>query len=73
MTASQKKFARVSAGVLATLALLAPVTVSQSQGIDGNEACANGSCCRELNSICQVNGEQTMHHYLATGPCTAKR
>lgn len=73
MTASQKTFARVSAGILAVAALLAPVTVSPSQGISGNEACADGSCCRELNSVCSRDGNTSLHHYQSLGPCTSKK
>lgn len=64
MTAPQKKSIRRIALGFAALGLLIPVTVSPSQGIQGNEACADGSCCREMMSVClNDDGTSTTHYY----------
>lgn len=74
MTASQQKFARLSAGVALVIGLLIPVTVSPGQGIEGNEACANGACCRELLSVCSKDGSSMSHYYQSSdGVCTQIR
>ena len=73
MTQHQKKLIRRTTLALATVGLLIPVTVSPSQSVDINDACANGSCCRELNSVCLKDGTSNLHHYQATGACTTKR
>ena len=70
----QKKSIRRAAFGLAAFALLIPVTVSTSQGIEGNEACANGTCCREMLSICSADGTSTTHYYQAAdGICAPVR
>ena len=63
MTTSQKKLARRTAMAAAIVGLLIPVTVSPNQGLDANDACANGTCCRELMSACTSNGSTTTHYY----------
>ena len=74
MTTIQKKLVRRVTMAAAVVGLLVPVTVSPSQGIDANDACAGGSCCRELMSACTVNGSTTTHHYQdADGICSAER
>lgn len=49
----------------ATAALLIPISVSQTQGVsvDVNDACANGACCREFNSVCQGSDGARQHYY----------
>lgn len=74
MNDTQKSFARRLSLVIGALALLIPVTVSPSQGIEGNEACANGTCCREMLSVCSADGSSTTHYYNSIdGVCTAVR
>lgn len=58
-----KKLIRRVTFTVAALALLIPVTVSPGQGIDGNEACAGPTCCRELLSLCSMDGKTTIDHY----------
>lgn len=73
MSVPQKKVIRRITMLLAAVGLLMPVTVSPGQGIEGNEACANGSCCREMMSVCYADGSSTMHHYSSgDGVCTQK-
>ena len=75
MTSNQKKSIRRVALAVAALGLLIPVTVSPGQGIEGNEACANGSCCREMLSVClNPDGSSTTHYYQdADGVCAPVR
>ena len=73
MTTSQKKLARLTAMAAAVVGLLIPVSVSPNQGLDANDACANGTCCRELMSACTVNGSTTTHYYQSSnGTCGAR-
>lgn len=70
MTTIQKKLIRRVTMAAAVVGLLVPVTVSPNQGIDANDACANGTCCRELLSACNIDGNTTTHHYQdADGVC----
>ena len=70
MTTFQKKLIRRTTMAAAVVGLLVPVTVSPGQGIDANDACADGSCCREMLSVCVVDGKGTTHYYQsATGTC----
>lgn len=72
MTNPQKKLVRVAAMAATAVALLIPVTVSPGQGIEGNEACADGACCRELMSVCVKDGQASNHYYEpASGVCTS--
>lgn len=72
MTDAQKKLVRRTTMALATIGLLIPVTVSPNQGIQGNEACADGTCCREMLSVCMSDGTSTSHYYKDTdGVCNA--
>lgn len=63
MANPQKKLIRRVTLGFGILGLLVPVTVSPSQGIEGNEACASGTCCRELMSVCSKDGSSTTHYY----------
>ena len=72
MTTPQKKLIRRVAFAVAVIGVMIPVTVSPNQGLDANDACADGSCCRELMSVCNNDGSSTTHYYNSTGPCTAK-
>ena len=69
MTEHARKTIRRITLVAAAVGLLVPVTVSQSQGIEGNEACASGNCCRELNSVCMKPDGNALHHYPSDGSC----
>jgi hypothetical protein len=69
MSVPQKKLIRRITLAIATVGLLVPVTVSPGQGIERNDACADGSCCRELNSVCLKDGSSTMHYYQSDGAC----
>ncbi|HUG40567.1 MAG TPA: hypothetical protein VMM12_08785 [Longimicrobiales bacterium] len=72
MTDVQKKLIRRTTMAIAAIGLLIPVTVSPTQGIQGNEACADGSCCREMLSVCLKDGTSTTHYYQSSdGVCTA--
>lgn len=74
MSSPRKNLIRGLAFACAAVGLFIPVTVSPSQGIQGNEACANGSCCRELLSVCSKDGQSTTHYYQSPdGVCTAIR
>ena len=74
MTTSQKKIIRRVTFAVATIGLLVPVTVSPGQGIEGNEACASGTCCREMLSVCLIDGNSTTHYYQAAdGVCAPVR
>lgn len=72
MSVPQKKVIRSIALVIASIGLFVPVTVSPSQGIQGNEACADGKCCREMNSVCLQDGTSTIHHYQTDGSCSTE-
>lgn len=70
MTTSQKKLARRTAMAAAVVGLLIPVSVSPNQGLDANDACANGTCCRELLSACTADGSTKTHYYQSSnGSC----
>lgn len=74
MTTLQRKLIRSCAVAFGVIALMIPVTVSPNQGIDANDACANGQCCRELMSVCSSDGTSTTHYYQsATGVCAPTR
>ena len=66
MTDRQKTIIRRTSFAFGAIALLLPVTVSPSQGIEGNEACAGATCCRELNSVCDA-GDPILNHYNSPG------
>ncbi len=70
MSSTVKRFIRAAA-IGATLAL-APVAYSPSEGLRENTAaCQNGTCCREADAICGLNGVNIYHYYYrAEGPCT---
>jgi hypothetical protein len=65
MTAVQKIRIRIAAFAVAAGTLLVPVTLTSTPGsiVEVNEACAGGLCCMELNSVCDRDGELTMHYY----------
>lgn len=63
MSMPQKKLIRRITITLAAVGLFIPVTVSPGQGIEGNEACAGSSCCREMGSVCLGDGTSTSHYY----------
>ena len=73
MTTFQKKLIRRATMAGTVVALLVPVSVSPNQGLSGNEACANGNCCREMMSACIIDGSTTTHHYQSSnGTCGTK-
>lgn len=72
-TSRTKTIRRVTVAVAATACLLIPVTVSPGQGIESNDACADESCCRELNSVCTGGGATMLHHYKSLGNCGTQR
>lgn len=70
MTTFQKKLIRRATMAAAVVGLLVPVSVSPNQGIDANDACASGTCCREMMSACIIDGQTTTHHYQSSnGTC----
>lgn len=71
MTTRQKKMIRRLSFAAAAAGLLIPATISPG-GIAGNDVCASGSCCRELNSLCMQDGTNTLHYYQEVGPCPTK-
>lgn len=72
-TSPKKRIRSIAFGIAATACLLVPVTVSPGQGLEPNNACADGTCCRELNSVCSGEGETMLHHYQTLGGCTNLR
>lgn len=71
MTAVQKTRIRIAAFAVAAGALLVPVTLTSDSAVEVNEACADGSCCMELNSICDSDGDLVLHYYNGD-KCTAE-
>lgn len=65
MIAARKIRIRIAAFTVATGALLVPLTLTPRNAVDVNEACADATCCRELNSVCDQDGEVTIHYYSA--------
>lgn len=63
MTDRQSRIIRRAAMTIAALGLLIPVTVSPGQGVEANEACADGACCREMMSLCPNPDGTYMNHY----------
>ncbi len=66
MNISVKKLATRVSLVLATAALLVPVSISPDQGVTSNEACAGDSCCKELMSLCGLD-DPLWDHYDSNG------
>jgi len=52
------------------LALGAPVAYSQEDGFTFNDACAEGTCCPEEKSICNIGGgDHTDYYKKVEGSC----
>lgn len=41
------------------------MTLTPGNTVDVNEACSDATCCRELSSVCDRDGEVTAHSYSA--------
>ncbi len=65
MTKTQKTRVRLAALALGLAGLLVPAALSPGDAIEANDACAAGSCCREVGSVCEVGEETQMHYYPA--------
>lgn len=63
MTKAQKTRVRLVALTFGLVGLLVPVTLSSGEGVEANDACAGGSCCREAGSVCDQDGEILMNYY----------
>ena len=60
---------------LAAILAAAPLTISSAHGIQVSKACSQtelltGTCCREMNSICNAGGgDNPGYYYKSEGPC----
>ena len=53
--------------------LMAPVIIANGK-LQANEACADGTCCAEQFSICNIGAGDNQHYYkkACDGPCAQK-
>ena len=60
-------------GAIAGGLMALPLTINSSGGVAFNEAVCEqqvGTCCRQLDSICNAGGgDHTNHYYKESGPC----
>ncbi|MDX1674760.1 MAG: hypothetical protein R3314_08205 [Longimicrobiales bacterium] len=63
MTRVQKLRIRIIAGIAGATILLLPITLGPDTGVRPNDACADGSCCIEIGSVCESGGDVLLNYY----------
>ena len=68
MTRAQKLRIRILSGIAGATILLLPLTLGPDTRVRPNDACADGSCCIEIGSVCE-SGEDVLLNYYASPAC----
>lgn len=64
------KMLRLRLGLLTAVLMVVPVSFSTEHGVVLTEACADGTCCAEMGSICVINDIVNPNgYYKGTGSC----